>query len=77
MLNNESKDLNIILFFKMIYLYRICHFGKVNNDYMAEQLFSLNKKIDKSANALHGLKKTKFISDLKKSQVSNNLREAN
>ena len=67
--NNTSKDLNIVLFFKMILLYKICHFGKVNNSYLAERLFILSKKINKAAGALYGKNKTKFINAINEDQI--------
>lgn len=67
--NNTSKDLNIVLFFKMILLYKICHFGKANNSYLAERLFILSKQINKDAGALYGKNKTKFINAINEEQI--------
>lgn len=68
--NNTSKDLRIILFVKMIYLYKICHFGKNNNTYLAEKLFVLNKSLNKKIGSLSGENKTKFINQINKTQQS-------
>lgn len=66
--NSASKDLRIILFVKMIYLYKICHFGKINNTYLAEKLFELNKSLNKKVGALSGENKTRFINMINKTQ---------
>ena len=64
----KSKDLKIILFIKMVYLYKICHFGKKNNEYLANKLFLLKKSINKEVGAFSGKNKTKFINDINKMQ---------
>ena len=66
--NCKSKDLKIILFIKMVYLYKICHFGKKNNEYLANKLFLLKKSINKEVGAFSGKNKTKFINDINKMQ---------
>ena len=75
--NCTSKDLRTVLFVKMIYLYKICHFGKSNNTYLAEKLFVLNKSLNKKIGALNGKNKTKFISDINKEQQQNKSSEDN
>ena len=68
LINSTSKDLRFILFVKMIYLYKICHFGKSNNNYLAEKLYVLNKSLNKKIGALNGKNKTIFINQINKTQ---------
>ena len=75
MQKSDSKDLRIILFVKMIYLYKICHFGKSNNVYLQEKLFSLNKSIDKKIGNLGGRSKTEFINRINSEQQKRNQTE--
>lgn len=68
LINSTSKDLRFILFVKMIYLYKICHFGKNNNTYLAEKLYVLNKSLNKKIGTLNGENKTNFINQINKTQ---------
>jgi hypothetical protein len=67
--NCKSKDLRIVLFFKLVNQYQLCHFGNVNNKYVADKLFELKQTLDKNFKKQFGVVKTDFINNLNKKQL--------